>query len=111
MRREGYYNVRLDGEAKANEAGIMTCAHCQRVLFLHDAPGQVNWKTDGGWCRNEQKPLCGPCADRALTYGCEPALKQVEQYGEALVKYEQYLKVAGLEPAKPAPKLILPAGV
>lgn len=86
----------------------MTCAHCQKVLYLHDVVGQPNWKEDGGWCRCEQKPLCGPCADRALIYGCEPALKQVETYGNALVKYEQYLKLAGLEPAQSARALILP---
>lgn len=112
MKNEGYYAVRRDGDAKLEEAGVMTCAHCSKVLVLQDIPGQINWKNDGGWCRNEQKPLCGPCADRALTYGCEPALKQVENYAEALVKLEQYIRVAGLDPAKPAaPKLILPAGV
>jgi hypothetical protein len=107
MKGEGYFINRFTGDSRPDEAGIMTCAHCSKVLYLHDVPGQPNWKEDGGWCRSEQKPLCGPCADRALKYGCEPALKRIEAHGEALVKYEQYLKVAGLEPAKPA-TLILP---
>ena len=101
MKGEGYFIGQYSGNHRTNEAAIMTCAHCQAVLYLHEVPGQVNWKEDGGWCRHEQKPLCGPCADRSLTYGCEPALKQIEQYGDALVKYEQYLRIAGLEPARP----------
>lgn len=108
MRGEGYFGSRFDGEASLDEAGVMTCAHCSCVLYLHAVPGKPNWKEDGGWCPREQKPVCGHCADRALTHGCEPALKQIEAYGESLVKYEQYLKVAGLEPAKPARSLILP---
>jgi hypothetical protein len=107
VKGEGYFGNRVNGESSVNEAAVMTCAHCQKILYLHSVPGQPNWREDGGWCRSEMKPLCGPCADRALTYGCEPALKKVESYGNALVKYQQYLKVAGLEPAKPAP-LILP---
>lgn len=108
MKGEGYYGARHSGHSKLREAAVMSCAHCSAVLFLHDTPGQSNWKEDGGWCRCEQKPLCGPCADRALTYGCEPALKQIEAAGESAVRYEHYLKLAGLEPAKPAPQLILP---
>lgn len=108
MKGEGYFTGRVRGDVKLTEAAIMTCAHCGTVLYLHAVAGQANWKEDGGWCRCEQKPLCGPCADRALTYGCEPQLKQIEAYGEALVKYEQYLKVSGLEPAQPSRALILP---
>lgn len=107
MKGEGYFSGRFSSESPLRESAIMTCAHCGKVLYLHAVPRQTNWKEDGGWCRAEMKPLCGPCADRALIYGCEPQLKQIEAYGEALVKYEQYLKVAGLEPAKPA-SLILP---
>lgn len=62
------------------EADILTCAHCQKILYLHTVPGQVNWREDGGWCHREQKPLCADCGTRALTRGCEPFLKTLEGF-------------------------------
>lgn len=106
MKGEGYYANRVTGESKLAEAAVMTCAHCQAVLTLHSVPGQTNWKEDGGWCRAEMKPLCGPCADRALVYGCEPFLKKLEQFTDATIKYQQFIKLAGLEPA-PTPRPII----
>lgn len=105
---EGYFCNQISGDHIANESGVASCAHCQAVLYLHDVPGQKNWRKNGGFCHREMKPLCDACGKRALTYGCEPILKTIESYGESLVKYDQYLKIAGLEPAKPTPQLILP---
>lgn len=73
------------------EADILTCAHCQAVLYLR------LWREDGGFCRREMKPLCGPCADRALQFGCEPFLKKLEAFTREQVNRAQFKKLAGLE--------------
>jgi hypothetical protein len=56
------------------EADVLTCAHCQKVLLYH------LWREDGGFCRREMKPLCGACGTRALTFGCEPFLRTLENF-------------------------------
>jgi hypothetical protein len=41
-------------------------------------------------------PICGPCADRMQTRGCEPFIKQIEQALEAGYRRSQFRKLAGL---------------
>ena len=83
------------------EADVQTCSHCQAVILMQ------RWKDDGAFCRGCMKPICSLCGDRMLTYGCEPFLKRLEQFTDAMIKYDQYLKVAGLEPVAPKPPLIV----
>lgn len=96
----GYYrnDDRPSGGAML-EGDVQTCTHCQAVLIMG------KWKDDGGFCGRCMAPICGPCADRMQVLGCEPFLKKLEAELDALVKYRQHLKVAGLdEPAaKPQP--------
>lgn len=106
MNGEGYFLNAEESGRHRQEAAVLSCAHCQKVLFLHDVPGQVNWRQDGGWCRREMKPLCGPCADRALTFGCEPFIKQIEQTANLRVRLEQFHKLAGLDPPPPARQIV-----
>lgn len=80
------------------EADVQTCAHCQGILKMQD------WKNEGGFCSREHKPLCLPCADRALIYGCEPFLKKLEQYAE------QQMRFAKLAGDQPVPSQVLITG-
>lgn len=85
-----------DKELKSRqEADVQTCSHCQRVILMQA------WKDDGGFCSRCMHPLCGPCATRAMTYGCEPFLKKIEQHAERVMRFERFQKAAGLEPATP----------
>jgi hypothetical protein len=74
------------------EADILTCAHCQKILQLH------LWKEEGGFCRREMKPLCLHCADRALTFGCEPFMKILEAFAKEQTRLMQFHKVAAAMP-------------
>lgn len=95
--RNGYLiNYRSGVLAREQEADIDTCAHCGVVLYLHPMPGKTLWKEDGGFCRAEMKRLCGPCADRALTHGCEPQMKVIERMANESIRYTQFKKLAGL---------------
>lgn len=57
---------------RKTEADVLCCRHCQRTL-IGDA-----WRQDGGWCGRCGAPVCGVCADRMQTRGCEPFLKVVD---------------------------------
>ena len=91
-RGAGYYrnDDRLSG-GTLSEADVLTCPHCQAVVKLQE------WKVRGGFCRRCDAPVCFACYVRVKTYGCEPFLKLFERQVDAVVKYEQYLKRAGLE--------------
>lgn len=89
-----------DKELKSRqEADVQTCSHCQRVIFMQA------WKEDGGFCHRCMHPICGPCATRAMTYGCEPFLKRIEQHAERLMRFERLQQTA--EPGPVASPLIL----
>jgi len=86
------------------EADIRLCSHCEVVLEL-----QGKWKDDGGFCGKCMAPICGPCADRMLTHGCEPFIKRIEQAVEHSVNLAQHRKLAGLDapPADWKPKIMV----
>jgi len=86
---------------KKTEADIQTCWHCQKVINMQ------LWRDDGAFCRGCMKPICAQCGDRMIIYGCEPFIKTIERYTDAVVKLQQHLKIAGLEPAAPI-SLIIP---
>lgn len=83
------------------EADVQTCTHCQRVLLMQ------GWKEDGGWCGKCSAPICGPCADRMVTHGCEPFMQQLEAGFDHAVRLAAFRKLAGLDTAPPQ-ALILP---
>lgn len=84
----GHRNRKIEGDVK-------TCTHCQTVIIMQA------WKEDGGWCGRCQAPICGPCADRMLTHGCEPFIAQIEKGLNKAYKLEQMRKVAGLDSPPP----------
>lgn len=83
------------------EADVQTCSHCQAIILMQA------WKNDGAFCRGCMKPICALCGDRMLTHGCEPFLKRLEMFLDATIKYEKFLKVAGLTPVAPPPSIIV----
>lgn len=85
---------------KKTEADVQTCWHCQKVINMQ------LWKGDGAFCRGCMKPICAACGDRMLVFGCEPFLKKLEAFTDSVVKYSQYLKIAGLEPVAPPSSII-----
>jgi len=87
----GYYkNDDTASGGRKSEADVQSCSHCQRVILMQQ------WKEDGGWCGRCMKPICGPCADRMQTRGCEPFIKQIEQALEANYRVQHLRKLAGL---------------
>jgi hypothetical protein len=89
----GYY--RNDDTASGGskvEADIKTCSHCQAIIKLQ------TWKEQGNFCNRCMAPICERCGIEMDTLGCVPFLKRLEQQVDSIVKYRQYLKVAGLEP-------------
>jgi Zn ribbon nucleic-acid-binding protein len=87
------------------EADIATCKHCQAVIKLQ------LWKEDGGFCGKCMAPICGPCADRMLTHGCEPFIKKIEAAYNNAVSLAAHRKLVGLDapPADFVPKIIVGA--
>jgi len=75
---------------KLREADIYVCTHCQAVIFVSQ------WKLDGGFCGLCSKPICGPCADRMQTKGCEPFIKQIEQAVEDNYRRKQNARILGV---------------
>lgn len=89
---------RAAGEGK-EEFDVLTCPHCQAVINLQ------NWRrADGqsGWCACCQAPICGRCATKMLTTGCVPFIRKIEQALQKDYRYNQFRKLAGLDPEPPA---------
>jgi hypothetical protein len=92
----GYYvNDDTPSGGAKSEADIRTCTHCQAIIKMHD------WREDGGWCSRCFAPICPHCADRMLTHGCEPFVKQIEEALQISSKVRHFRKLAGLEAPEP----------
>lgn len=97
----GYYrNDDRCGGGKLSEADIQTCTHCQAVIKMQE------WRVDGAWCAKCSAPICTHCGTRALTYGCEPFVKQLEAHLRILTKFDHYLQVAEPTPAVQQPLVL-----
>lgn len=87
----GYISIDETAAGKGHrEADIYCCSHCQAVIFVKA------WREDGGFCGRCQAPVCGPCADRMQTRGCEPFTAQVERMLEEVYRREQNAKILGI---------------
>lgn len=102
-KRAGYF-LNNSSSSQRQEADIALCTHCEKVILLQQ------WKGDGGWCGRCMAPICGPCADRMLIFGCEPFVRKIEAVFEAAIKLKQHRMIAGLDkqPSDYVPKLIVP---
>jgi hypothetical protein len=92
----GYlFNDDRNSGGKLDEADMVTCPHCEALLRLQD------WRKEreqggGGWCRKCFAPVCGPCLDRMLVFGCEPYLKKIDQAVEENYRRQQNRKTLGI---------------
>ena len=104
-RGSGYFLNNSSGVLRKEEADIRICSHCEVVILLQ------KWKEDGGWCGRCMAPICGPCSDRMLMFGCEPFIRKIEAAFESVNKLGQFRKLAGLDapPADFQPKIMLGA--
>lgn len=91
----GYFLNNQNSKCR-EEADVQTCSHCQAIILMQQ------WKDNGAWCGKCMKPICNSCGDRAMKFGCEPFVKKIEQYAEKQMRFERFLKDAGLaEPVTP----------
>jgi hypothetical protein len=106
-RGAGYFrnDDRPAGGTKA-EADVLTCPHCQAVIKMQQWDVVDNGGKGGGWCSRCFAPTCRACAKRMRLYGCEPFMKQLEAQMELGLKYAGFLKLAGMEPARPTQQII-----
>lgn len=88
----GYYrnDDRCSG-GRLSEADIRTCPHCQKIIKMQE------WKTAAvqNFCMKCMQPTCD---NQACVHDCIPYLQQVDMKHDAVVKYQAYLKMAGLDP-------------
>ena len=101
-RNAGYYrNDDTPSGGKVSEADIQTCPHCQAVIKMQEwraAPTQY-------FCMKCSKPTCGRhyCEEC-----CRPYLEFIDKLTDATIKYETFVKLAGLEPPATPQPLIIP---
>jgi hypothetical protein len=79
MRRPQGYAIIVSPDAPVKEFDTITCAHCQRIVFLRPTPdGKL--QDQGGFCRVCMRAVCGPCADLGA---CTPFEKKLEEQERA----------------------------
>lgn len=71
------------------EADMIGCKHCLALMR------RASWQEDGGFCHCCDAPVCGPCADKILTHGCTPFMRQLEQALETDYRRRQFAMIAG----------------
>jgi len=77
------------------EHDVIACTHCERLLFVAD------WKKErsqggGTVCRKCQSPVCGPCGERMIVFGCEPFLAKLDKMIEASERKAQNRRILGI---------------
>ena len=99
-RNSGYtMNDDRNSGGKKTEADIQTCPHCQAVIKMSEwakAPVQ-------NFCLKCMKPAC----NHPACFECIPFIKKLEEFTDAVIKYERFLKMAGVDPEH-APPLYIP---
>jgi hypothetical protein len=64
-------------------------------------------KMAGGFCTKCEAPICWMCVPEYAKNGCIPFLRKIEEHTDALIKLDQFRKLAGLEPPEPPRELIV----
>jgi hypothetical protein len=79
MARPGGYAIITDPAlGHPQEMDTFTCAHCQKITFLHTPDGRRS-VDQGGFCRPCFKPVCGQCADLGRCTPFESKLERRER--------------------------------
>ncbi len=92
----GYHlNDDSNSGGKKLEHDVISCTHCETLMFVQD------WKKErkqggGTVCRKCQAPVCGPCGERMILFGCEPFLEKIDRIIEENYRKEQNRKVLGI---------------
>jgi len=73
-----------------DEADMLGCFHCQKLMQ------KKLWSDDGGFCHCCDGPICGVCADRMLSRGCENFLRRLTSKLEQKYRAEQNARILGL---------------
>ena len=98
-RNSGYYQkTDPNNKNKEAEADIQTCPHCQAVIKMQE------WSkaTVQNFCIKCMKPAC----NHPACFECIPFIKKLEIFTDAVIKYERFLKMAGVDPVNPPPLII-----
>lgn len=99
IHQAGYlFNDDRNSGGKVSEADMLACPHCESLISYQA------WRKEraqgggptGGWCRQCAAPVCGPCLNRMLVFGCEPSLKKIDQAVEEVNRRQQNRKVLGI---------------
>ena len=99
LHKAGYlFNDDRASGGKVSEADIIACPHCESLISYQA------WRKErahgggltGGWCRKCAAPVCGPCLDRMLVFGCEPYLRKIDQAVKDNFRRLQNRKVLGI---------------
>jgi hypothetical protein len=90
-RNAGYYlNDDINGKA---EADVRTCPHCQAIIKMQE------------WAKAPIQNFClkcmAPACNHEACFDCVPFVKKIDMFTDAIVKYQQFLKMAGLNPVDP----------
>lgn len=98
-RNSGYYQkTDPNNKKKEAEADIQTCPHCQAVIKMQE------------WAKASVQNFCLKCMAPTCTNGacheCMPFVQKIERFTDAIVKYKQFIKMAGLDPVNPPPLII-----
>jgi hypothetical protein len=97
-RHNAGYFVNDKESARRQEDDIQTCPHCQAVIKMRE------------WARASVQNFCLKCmhptCDSPACQECVPFVKKIDLYYDALVKYEQFRKLAGLDPPRLSQPLI-----
>lgn len=98
----GYYknDDRASG-GKLEEDDIIGCGHsgltAQMVHGCVPTMKKTDWKSYGGMCYVCNAPLCGPCKDRALRFGCDgPEVGRIEKAVDGFYRRQQNAKIMGI---------------
>ena len=83
------------------ECDIVCCSHCSRTIDLQKWRKHEDWETQGahgggGWCPKCMAPVCGLCAERMMTHGCEPAKMKIDAAVEATYRKQQNRRILGI---------------
>jgi len=97
----GYYrNDDRCAGGDLSEGDVQTCPHCQAIINMQQ------WSKDPvqNFCLKCMRPACN---HNAACLECRPFLQKIDQFTDALIKYQSFVKMAGLDPVT-VPPLIFP---
>lgn len=72
------------------ENDVMTCSHCQRVIFRAD------WQREGGLCPGCDGAVCIECATKMQTRGCEVFTRQIDDAINGEYHRQQNARILGI---------------